>query len=86
MSVIYSKDFLNGLAIIGAAEFADRADQFSLAIDEFSSICQSELVCSQWISIDETITNPHFEQYMPYSRWKNLRHFFPEILFDATKK
>jgi hypothetical protein len=30
--------------------------QFSLAIDEFNSICQSELVCSQWISIDETMS------------------------------
>jgi hypothetical protein len=30
--------------------------QFSLAIDIFNSICQSELECSQWISIDETMS------------------------------
>jgi hypothetical protein len=30
--------------------------QISSAIDEFNSICQSEVVCSQWISIDETIS------------------------------
>lgn len=30
--------------------------RFSSAIDEFNSLCQSEVLCSKWISIDETMS------------------------------
>jgi hypothetical protein len=30
--------------------------------------------------------NPSFEQYMPFSRGGNLRHFFSEILLMQQKK
>jgi len=78
-----SKEFLTGLAIIiGAAEFARRGcDLFSVKDqlvdddddddnDAWPSLCQ----------------DPHFEQYMPFSRWKDLRRFFPEIFVDEGKK
>ncbi len=29
---------------------------------------------------------PHFEQYMLFSRWKDLQRFFPEMFADETKK
>jgi hypothetical protein len=51
--------------------------QFSLEIDEFNSICQSELVCSQWIPIDETMSawKPH----------KTVLGGLPNILFIVRK-
>jgi hypothetical protein len=30
--------------------------------------------------------DPHFEQFMPFSRWKDLWRFFPEIFADEAKK
>jgi hypothetical protein len=68
--------------IIGAAEFTRRGcDLFSVKDqlvdddndddnDVWPSLCQ----------------DPHFEQYMPLSRWKDLRRFFAEIFVDEGKK
>jgi len=51
------KDFRRFFPEIFADEAQKETDpwyKLSSAIDEFNSICQSEVVCSQWISIDET--------------------------------
>ncbi len=29
---------------------------------------------------------PHFEHFMPFSRWKDFHHFFPENFGDEEKK
>ncbi len=77
-----SKEFLTGLAIIiGAAEFARRgSDLFGVKdqlvdddddgdYDVWPSLCQ----------------DPHFEQFMHFTRWKDLRRVFPEIFADEAK-
>jgi hypothetical protein len=45
--------FFPEIFVHAAKKETDPWYQFSSAIDEFNSICHSELVCSQWISIDE---------------------------------
>jgi hypothetical protein len=55
----------------------DPSYQFSLAIDKFNSICQSELLDSLWMSINETM-----------SAWKPQKSALgelPNILFIVRK-
>jgi hypothetical protein len=76
------KEFLTGLAIIiGAAEFARRGSDLFGVKDQVADDDDDDT--DAWPSLCQ---DPHFEQYMPFSRWKDLRRFFPEIFADETKK
>jgi hypothetical protein len=73
-----AEEFLIGVAlIIGAAEFSQKGvdlfgvrDQFDLDDEE------------SWHSIS---ASPHFEQYMPFGRYKDFQRFLPAIFVDETK-
>jgi len=73
------EEFLIGLAlIIGAAEFSQKG------VDFFGS---KEILDNKdddlWHSIS---ASPRFEQYMPFSRFKDFWHFFPSIFANQNKK
>ena len=74
-----AEEFLIGLAlIIGAAEFSQKG------VDLFGLRDQVDLDDDElWHSISPS---PHFEQYMPYSRFKDFRRFLPAIFVDEMKK
>jgi hypothetical protein len=71
--LLISKEFL-----IGAAEFARKgSDLFGMKV---------QLADNDDVAWPSLCHNLHFEQYMSFSRWKNLWRFFPEIFVDAAKK
>lgn len=74
------KEFLVGIGIIiGAAEFAKRGSDLFAVKDQAGEEEEDEV----WASLCH---EPHFEQYMAFSRWKDFRRFFPEVFADAEKK
>jgi hypothetical protein len=74
------REFLMGLAIsIGAAEFAKRGSNLFSVKDQAAEDDDDDL----WASLCH---EPHFEQLMPFSRWKDIRRFFPKIFSDSGKK
>jgi hypothetical protein len=76
------KEFLTCLAIIkGAADFARRGLDLLSVKDQVEDDDEDDT--DAWPSLCQ---DPHFEQYMAFSRWKDLRCFFPEIFADETKK
>jgi hypothetical protein len=74
-----AEEFLTGLAlIIGSSEFSQKG------VDLFGSSREEDDVDDDyWHSIS---TNPHFEQYMPFSRFKDFRRFLPFIFVNEDKK
>ncbi len=74
------KEFLVGIGIIiGAAEFAKRGSNLFVVKDQAYEEENDEV----WASLCH---EPHFEQYMAFSRWKDFRRFFLEVYADAEKK
>ena len=75
------KKLLIGLAIlIGAAEFAKRgSDLFSVKDQMVDEEEESEV----WTSL---CSEPHFERFMAFGRWKEFRRFFPDVFADNDKK
>jgi hypothetical protein len=74
-----SNEFLIGLGIIiGAAEFAKRGSDLFAVKDQAGEEEEDEV----WASL---CYEPHFEKFIPYSRWKDFRHFFPEKFADEVK-
>jgi hypothetical protein len=64
--------------IIGAAEFSQKG------VDLFGTKHGTEEEEEEvWRSIS---ASPHFEQYMPFSRFKDFRRFLPAIFVDNDKK
>jgi hypothetical protein len=76
------KEFLTGLAIIiGAEKFTRRgADFFSVKDQVADDDDDDNDAWPLWWQV------PCFEQYMPFSRWKDLQRCFPEIFADETKQ
>ncbi len=74
------KEFLVGLGIIiGVAEFAKRGSDLFAVKDQGGEEDEGDvwaLLCHE----------PHIEKFMPFSRWKDFRRFFPEIFVDDEKK
>ncbi len=53
------KEFCHFFPAIFADDTRKESDpwyEFSAAIDEFNEICQLGAICSQWISLDETMS------------------------------
>lgn len=74
------KEFLCGLAVIvGAAEFAKRGSDLFSVKDKGDEDGDEEV----WASLCQ---EPHFEQIMPFSRWKDFRRFLPSIFAESDKK
>ncbi len=70
-------EFLTGLGIsIGAAEFAQRGCHLFSVKDTGAEDEVWTLLC----------TEPHFEKFMSFYRWKEFHHFFPAIFVDETRK
>ena len=74
------KEFLVGLGIIiGVAEFAKRGSDLFAVKDQVGEEDEDDV----WASLCHEL---HFEKFMPFSRWKDFRRFFPEIFVDDEKK
>ena len=73
-----AEEFLIGLAlIIGASEFSQKE------VDLFGSRDQVDIDDDDlWNSISPS---PHFEQFMPFSRFKDFQRFLPAIFVKERK-
>lgn len=75
------EEFLIGLALmIGSSEFSQKGVELFSSKDQ---VCNDDDEEDFWRSISPS---PQFEQYMPFSRFKDFRRFLPEIHADSTKK
>ncbi len=64
--------------IIGAAEFSQKG------VDLFGNKDSTE---EEEEEVGRSISNsPHFEQYMPFSRFKDFHRFLPALFIDESKK
>jgi hypothetical protein len=77
------KEFLIGLGIlIGAAESEKRGCDLFLVRDQFDD--DGEIDDEEnWTSL---ISDPNFDKFMSYCRWKEFRRFFPEVYVDNNIK
>lgn len=81
MKVFSAQEFLIGLGLlIGAAEFAQQGKDLFISQDQKKS-CDGDV--ENWSSL---IPHPSFDCHMSYSRFKDFRHFLPEIWFDFQLK
>ncbi len=75
------EEFLIGLAlIIGAADFSQKGVDLFGSKDTGEDEEEDDML---WNSIS---ASPHFEQYMPFSRFKDFHRFFPSIFANQNKK
>jgi hypothetical protein len=82
VQAIHGKEFLTGLGImIGAAEFAKRGSDLLSVKDQ--AVLDGEDEEENWASLCPDL---HFERFMPFSRWKEFRKFFPDIFSDNERK
>jgi hypothetical protein len=75
------KEFLIRLAIlIVIAEFAKRGSDIHSVKDQPVDEEEENKV---WTSL---CSEPQFERFMAFRRWKELRRFFPDVFTDNDKK